>query len=77
MSSAQIQIDEGLARGGGLHLPEIATRTEVAAFTRVSIPTLARWASEGKGPRFRKAGGRVLYMRADVLDWLESLQTAS
>jgi excisionase family DNA binding protein len=56
-------------------LPAIATRREVADFTRVSAPTLARWASEGKGPKYRRAGGRVLYQREDVLAWLESLDT--
>ncbi|MFZ8758629.1 helix-turn-helix transcriptional regulator [Microbacterium sp. HMH0099] len=54
-------------------LPEVATRDEVACFTRISKPTLARWAVEGKGPTYRKAGGRVLYRREDVLAWLESL----
>lgn len=55
-------------------LKDVATRHEVAEYTRISVQTLARWAMEGKGPRFRKAGGRVLYTRADVLAWLESLE---
>lgn len=54
-------------------LPEVATRKEVSDYTRISMPTLARWAADGKGPRFRRAGGRVLYRRADVLAWLDSL----
>lgn len=54
-------------------LPEVATRREVSAFTRISVATLARWAVEHKGPPFRKAGGRVIYRRADVLAWLDSL----
>ncbi len=58
-------------------LPEVATRAEVASYTRISLPTLARWAMEGKGPRFKKAGGRVLYMRRDVLAWLDSLEEVS
>ena len=57
-------------------LPQVATRDEVAAYTRISKPTLARWATEGRGPRFRRAGGRVLYMREDVLQWLDSLAEA-
>lgn len=56
-------------------LPEVATRDEVSAFSRISKPTLARWAAEGKGPKFKKAGGRVLYRRADVLEWLDSLDS--
>lgn len=56
-------------------LPEIATRKEVSTFTRISMPTLARWAAESKGPRFKRAGGRILYRREDVLAWLDSLET--
>jgi excisionase family DNA binding protein len=74
---SQIQVGEGGARSGVTALPDVATRPEVAAYTRISVPTLARWAMEGKGPKFRRAGGRVLYMRADVLAWLESLEEAS
>ncbi|MFB8893570.1 helix-turn-helix transcriptional regulator [Microbacterium plantarum] len=55
-------------------LPEVATRSEVSRYLRVSVPTLARWAMEGKGPAFKKAGGRrVIYMRQSVLAWLEGL----
>lgn len=60
-----------------LALPEVATRAEVSAFARISIPTLARWAAEGKGPKSGKAGSRVLYRRADVLAWLDSLGSES
>lgn len=56
-----------------VNLAEVASRKDVSAFTGISMPTLARWAIEGKGPRFRKAGSRCLYLRSDVLAWLESL----
>ncbi|QOC24796.1 helix-turn-helix domain-containing protein [Microbacterium hominis] len=58
---------------GSPELPEVASRGQVSEFTGLSVPTLARWAAEGKGPRFRRAGGRVLYRRADVIAWLDSL----
>lgn len=58
-------------------LPEVATRAEVSAFVRIAVPTLAKWAMEGKGPKYRRAGGRVLYRRADVLAWLDSLAEGS
>lgn len=77
MTVTEIQVEEGLARSSAPTLPDVATRPEVAAYTRISVPTLARWAMDGKGPKFRKAGGRVLYMRADVLAWLDSLAEAS
>lgn len=58
-------------------LPDIATRQQVADYTQTSVPTLARWAGEGKGPKFVKLGGLVRYRRADVLAWLDSLKEAS
>ncbi|MCJ1708724.1 AlpA family transcriptional regulator [Microbacterium sp. VKM Ac-2923] len=54
-------------------LPEVATRKQVALYTQTSVPTLARWAGEGKGPRFVHLGAAVRYRRADVLAWLDSL----
>ncbi|MDR6142367.1 excisionase family DNA binding protein [Microbacterium foliorum] len=53
-------------------LPDVATRRQVAEFTQISVPTLARWASEGKGPKsIRPGGGSVLrYRREDVMAWL-------
>lgn len=54
-------------------LPDLATRRQVADYTQTSYPTLARWAGEGKGPKFVRLGGAVRYRRADVLAWLDSL----
>lgn len=58
-------------------LPELATRLQVAQYTQTSVPTLARWAGEGKGPRFVRLGGAVRYRREDVVAWLEGLAEAS
>ena len=32
--------------------------------------TLARWRSEGRGPRYIKIGARVAYRGSDLNDWL-------
>lgn len=56
-------------------LPELATRRQVAEFLQVSVGALARWAMEGKGPRFVRFGGSgatLRYRREDVLEWIES-----
>lgn len=53
-------------------LPDLATRQQVAEYTQTSVPTLARWAGEGKGPKFVRLGGAVRYRREDVLAWIES-----
>lgn len=51
-------------------LPELATRRQVAEYTQTSVPTLARWAAEQKGPRFIRLGTVVRYRREDVLAWI-------
>jgi len=59
-------------------LPDLATRVQVAEYTQTSVPTLARWASEGRGPRFVRLGrGAVRYRRDDVLAWIAGLATGT
>jgi len=53
-------------------LPDLATRLQVAEYTQTSVPTLARWAGEGKGPKFVRLGGAVRYRRDDVLAWIDA-----
>jgi predicted DNA-binding transcriptional regulator AlpA len=56
-------------------LPELATRRQVADFLQISVGALARWAMEGKGPRYVRFGGSgatLRYRRDDVLAWIES-----
>jgi Helix-turn-helix domain len=48
----------------------LATPEEVAAYLRKSEGTLANWRSQGKGPRWTKPGGSILYDWADVYDWV-------
>lgn len=57
-------------------LPELATRSQVADYVQTSIPTLARWAQVGDGPKILRIGRSVRYRREDVLSWLESLAKA-
>ncbi|WP_309065343.1 helix-turn-helix transcriptional regulator [Microbacterium sp.] len=54
-------------------LPPLATVRDVSAFTKVSLPTLARYRADGTGPRFIRIGRSVRYRREDVLAWLDSL----
>jgi excisionase family DNA binding protein len=44
----------------------LMTRREVAAYLRVSVPTLERWAAQGIGPRWRRVGGRALCPLSEV-----------
>jgi excisionase family DNA binding protein len=57
-------------------LPDLATRRQVAAYTQISLPTLARWAGVGKGPKSVKLGALVRYRREDVLAWLDEQAAA-
>jgi len=53
-------------------LPELASRRQVADFLGVSVPTLARWAMLGEGPRVTKIGAHVRYRRAHVRDYIDA-----
>lgn len=50
---------------------------EAAAVVRLSARTLERLRLSGTGPRFVKAGRRVLYRRADIDAWAETHTFAS
>jgi hypothetical protein len=58
---------------GPLPLAPKYLRTEAAArYLTLDPATLADWRGErGKGPRYRKIGGRVVYSIADLDAWLE------
>lgn len=49
-----------------------ARPAEVADLFDVSIGTLAQWRYEGRGPKFTKAGNRILYRWADVEAFLDA-----
>ena len=42
------------------------TDVEAGAYMRLNPKTLANWRSKGRGPKFLKIGGRVLYPRAEL-----------
>lgn len=45
---------------------------ESAAFLKVSPATLNTWRSRGLGPKYYKAGRRVLYKCQDLEDYIDS-----
>jgi predicted DNA-binding transcriptional regulator AlpA len=45
---------------------------EVAELTRLSPRTLEKKRVMGNGPKYYRAGGRVLYRREDVINWIEN-----
>lgn len=59
----------GIKAGDGL-----MTTNEVAAFFRTSPETVRYWRHTGYGPVGRKVGRKVLYERADVQAFWETLR---
>ncbi len=57
--------------------PLYLTQTEAAELLRISPRTLERHRVTGTGPRFIKAGRRVLYRLADLEAWTASNTFAS
>ena len=61
----------------GKPLEHWLTQRTIAAQLEISERTLERMRAEDTGPRFAKAGRRVLYRLADVEEWLEANSFAS
>jgi excisionase family DNA binding protein len=52
--------------------PRYLSRAEAATYLGVSIPTLARWASQKTGPRYYRLGRNARYLPADLDAFVES-----
>jgi hypothetical protein len=61
-----------MARAGIITPTPLATPEEVATYRRVTSAALACERHQGKGPKYKKLGGRVYYDWADVLAWVEA-----
>lgn len=53
------------------------TTDEVAALVRSTPQTVKWWRHAKQGPKWFRVGRRVLYVEADVLEWLEAQRTAT
>lgn len=51
---------------------KLLTTKEVAELLSVRFNTLEIWRVQGKGPKFKKIGRKVLYDQQDVFEYLES-----
>lgn len=47
---------------------ELLTHKEAAAFLKVHPDTLTRWVSEGVVPKPGKVGGRLRYLKTELID---------
>ncbi len=50
---------------------ELFTVSEAASFLKLSVTTLNRYRTTGAGPKYRKLGRAVRYLRTDLMDWVE------
>jgi excisionase family DNA binding protein len=48
----------------------LLTEDEAADYLRVRPRTLQRWRQLGRGPKFTRAGRRILYRMADLQQYL-------
>jgi hypothetical protein len=52
-------------------LLELGTPADVAKYLHTTVESLAQKRYLGTGPKFIKAGHKVLYRWSDVLEWLD------
>jgi excisionase family DNA binding protein len=56
-------------------VPDYLTSEEVSDLLRTPKPTLYKWRVEGTGPPAVKVGRKLLYSRAQLVEWLDAQQT--
>jgi hypothetical protein len=56
-------------------IPRLVTRQEAAEILRTPACTLAKWASEKRGPRYIRVGRRACYLLSDLAVFVEKLRT--
>jgi predicted DNA-binding transcriptional regulator AlpA len=49
--------------------PDFLTPFEAAQLVRLSKRTLDNMRHFGNGPKYRKLGGKIVYLRSDLMDW--------
>ena len=59
------------------HTPLLLEIEDVENLLHVSRSLLAKWRMHGSGPRFIKAGRRILYESGEVIAWLRQQSRSS
>lgn len=55
----------------------LLTAPEAAEFLRIRPATLAKYRSVGGGPSFSKIGGRIVYPRENLEQWVAECRVSS
>ena len=50
---------------------EYLTEKQVSAMTKLALPTLRNYPHQGKGPSYTKVGRSVMYLLADVVQFMQ------
>jgi hypothetical protein len=58
-------------------IPENLIESEAALYLRVRPSTLAKWRTRGEGPDYSKIGGRVVYTRQQLRDFVQARSRAA
>lgn len=58
-----------LSASNGDARPRLLAVSDAAVYLGLSPKTLANWRTIGRGPAFRRHGGRILYAVADLDAW--------
>lgn len=58
-------------------LADFIAESEVATQLQTTVRTLRGWRKQRKGPLFIKVGGKILYRRGAILDWLAAVEARS
>ena len=53
-------------------VPELLVIDEVSELTRIPVATLRYWRHQGRGPKGARLGGRLVYRKADVINWINA-----
>ncbi len=56
--------------------PALMTEQEAGAFLGLSQSTLEKLRRRGRGPKARRIGRLIRYLRTDIEDWLDTLPPA-
>jgi excisionase family DNA binding protein len=52
----------------------LMTRAEIAKYLKISLVTLTDWVKRGLPAHRKRKGGRVLFIKSEVLNWLKENQ---
>ena len=49
---------------------ELLTPKEVEKIFKIKTGALANWRSQGRGPKYYKLEGKILYKYSEILEWV-------